>query len=213
MANEKIRVLLVDDHTIVRSGVQLMLETEEGIQVAGQAETAQQAMSMVREADFDVALVDIALPGKNGLELLKMLRAEKPKLAVLMLSTYSEEVYAVRAIKHGAAGYLTKNSATEVLVAAVRTAAAGGKYISAAVGEKLANLMHGQMVTSHETLSDRELEVLKLIAVGESLVSIADKLHLSPHTVTTYRTRILEKIGVSGNAKLAIYALEHGLLN
>jgi DNA-binding NarL/FixJ family response regulator len=122
-------------------------------------------------------------------------------------------VYAVRAIKHGAAGYLTKNSATEILVAAVRAAAAGGKYISAALGEKLANHMLGHPKSPHETLSDRELEVLKLIAKGESLTDIAKMLHLSPHTVTTYRTRILKKTGVNGNAKLAIYALENGLLN
>lgn len=203
----------MDDHAIVRNGVRLMLETEEDIQVAGQAETAQQAMLMIREMEFDVALVDIALPGKNGLELLKMLRAEMPKLAVLMLSTYSEEVYAVRAIKHGAAGYLTKNCATEILVAAVRAAADGGKYISAALGEKLANLLNGHMKSSHDALSDRELEVLKLIATGESLINIAKILHLSPHTVTTYRTRILKKTGVSGNAKLALYALENGLLS
>ena len=111
MANKLIRVLLVDDHAMVRNGVRLMLETENDIRVHGQAETAQQVLLLARENDFDVALVDIALPGKNGLELLKMLRAERPEIAVLMLSTYSEEVYAVRAIKHGAAGYLTKNSA------------------------------------------------------------------------------------------------------
>lgn len=213
MADKKIRVLLVDDHAMVRSGVRLMLETEPDIRVIAQAETAHQALLLARENDFDVALVDIALPGKNGLELLKMLRVEKPKLAVLMLSTYAEDVYAVRAIRHGAAGYLTKNSSTETLVAAVRTAAAGRKHISAGLGERLANLMLGNAVASHESLSDRELEVLKLIATGESLVNIGKTLHLSPSTVTTYRTRILEKTNAHGNAKLAIYALENGLLN
>ena len=169
-------------------------------------------MDVVGEHDFDVALVDIALPGKNGLELLKMLRAEKPKLAVLMLSAYAEQVYAVRALKHGAAGYLTKSSATETLIAAVRTAAAGRKHIGSGVGERLANLMLGSAVASHESLSARELEVLKLIAAGESLVDIGKTLHLSPSTVTTYRTRILEKTEASGNARLAIYASENGLL-
>ena len=212
MADKWIRVLLVDDHAMVRSGVRLMLEAVDDIRVTGQAEDAHQAMRLVRENDFDVALVDIALPGKNGLELLKMLRAEKPKLAVLMLSTYAEQVYAVRALKHGAAGYLTKNSATETLIAAVRTAAAGRKHIGSGVGERLANLMLGSAVASHESLSARELEVLKLIAAGESLVDIGKTLHLSPSTVTTYRTRILEKTEASGNARLAIYASENGLL-
>src|SRR5689334_8143870 len=125
MIDNNIKVLLVDDHSIVRNGVRLMVETANDIDVTGEAETAQEAMQLVREKDFDVALVDISLPGKNGLELLKFLRAEKPKLAVLMLSMYSEEAYALRAIKHGAVGYLTKDISADTLVAAVRKAAAG----------------------------------------------------------------------------------------
>jgi DNA-binding NarL/FixJ family response regulator len=159
-----------------------------------------------------VALVDIAMPGKNGLDLLKQIRSEKPKLAVLILSTYSEEVYAVRALKAGAAGYLTKESPASVLVAAVRKAAAGGKYVTPSLMEKLVGVIGGDGAATHEALSDRELEVLKLIAAGESLVKIAEKLHLSPNTVTTYRTRILEKMGMSNNAELTRYAMENGLL-
>jgi DNA-binding NarL/FixJ family response regulator len=212
MSNEKIRILLVDDHVIVRNGVRLMLSSEADIEVAGEAENAQDALRLVREQDFRVALVDIAMPGKNGLELLRLLRAEKPKMAVLMLSTYSEEVYAVRAIKLGAAGYLTKDSPAAALVAAVRKAAAGGKYLSPALSEKIADLLGGGRAATHEALSNRELEVLKMIAAGESLVNIAGVLHLSPNTVTTYRTRILEKMGMSSNAELTRYAVENGLL-
>lgn len=212
MANKTIRILLVDDHAIVRNGVKLMLSGEQDIAVEGEASNAQEAMQRVREQDFDVALVDIAMPGKNGLDLLRMLRAEKPKLAVLILSTYSEDVYAVRAFKQGAAGYLTKDSPADVLVAAIRKAASGGKYVTPSLMEKLAGLLGGEGGATHEQLSNRELEVLKLLAAGESLVKIGEKLHLSPNTVTTYRARILEKMGMSSNAELTRYAIENGLL-
>lgn len=205
-------VLLVDDHAIVRSGVRLMLSTAHDICIKGEAENAHDALQLVRDNDYDVALVDIALPGKNGLDLLKSLHAEKPRMAVLMLSTYTEEIYAVRALKLGAAGYLTKDSPAATLVQAVRKAAAGGKHVSPALTEKLAEMLGGGGTASHEALSNRELEVLKLIAKGESLVKIADSLHLSPNTVTTYRTRILSKMGLHNNAELARYALENGLL-
>lgn len=212
MANNKIRVLLVDDHAIVRNGVRLMLGEAGDISVEGEADTAQRALQLVREQDFDVALVDIAMPDKNGLDLLKLLRAEKPKLAVLILSTYMEDIYAMRAFKLGAAGYLTKDSPTNVLISAVRKAAAGGKHVSPALMEKLATMLGGGAVGSHDALSNRELEVMKMIAAGETLVKIAETLHLSPHTVTTYRARILEKMGMSSNAELTRYAIEHGLL-
>lgn len=213
MVNNKIKVLLVDDHAIVRNGVRLMLGEADDITVEGEADTAQSALQLLRERDFDVALVDIAMPDKNGLDLLRLLRAEKPKLAVLILSTYSEEIYAMRALKLGAAGYLTKDSPTGVLITAVRKAATGGKHVSPALMEKLASMLGGGSgVGSHDALSNRELEVLKLIAAGESLVKIAETLHLSPHTVTTYRARILEKMGLSSNAELTRYAIENGLL-
>ena len=212
MLNKKIRVLLVDDHVIVRTGVRLMLGDAEDIAVEGEAETAQQALQMVRDNDYDVALVDVGLPDRNGLDLLKSLKSEKPKLAVLILSTYSEEIYALRALKHGAAGYLTKDSPGSTLITAVRKAATGGKHVSPALMEKLASMIGGGAVGSHESLSNRELEVLKLIAAGESLVRIAETLHLSPHTVTTYRARILDKMGMRSNAELTRYAVENGLL-
>ena len=212
MRDKRIRVLLVDDHAIVRTGVRLMLSSEDDLCVEGEAGTADEALQLVSKQDFDVALVDIAMPGRNGLDLLRLLRNEKPKLAILMLSTYAEDIYAVRALKLGAAGYIAKDSSSSTLVNAVRKVAAGGKYVSPALVEKLATIVGGDSVSSHEALSNRELEVLKLIAAGESLVNIATKLHLSPHTVTTYRTRILRKMGLTSNAEMTRFAIENGLI-
>jgi DNA-binding NarL/FixJ family response regulator len=208
-----IRVLLVDDHTIARNGVRLMLGTADDVEVAAEAENGQQALELLRARQFDVALLDINLPGKSGLDLLRQFRSLQPSMAVLMLSTYSEDIYAVRALKQGAAGYLTKDVPTQVLVGAVRSAAAGGKYVSPATAEKLVTLLGGSGAGGNlEALSDRELEVFKRIAAGESLVQIGEKLHLSPNTVTTYRARILEKMGMSSNADITRYALEAGML-
>jgi DNA-binding NarL/FixJ family response regulator len=212
---KKIKVLLVDDHVIVRNGVKLMLGEADDISVEGEAGNAHEALQLVKAHEFDVALLDIAMPEKNGLDLLKQLRSEQPKLAVLMLSTYSEEIYAMRALKLGAAGYLTKDSPTAALINAVRKAAMGGKHVSPAMMEKLVSSIGGGgggAAASHEALSNRELEVLKMIASGASLVKIAETLHLSPHTVTTYRTRIMEKMGASSNAELTRYAIENGLI-
>ncbi|KAK49216.1 LuxR family transcriptional regulator [Caballeronia jiangsuensis] len=211
-AESVIRVLLVDDHAVVRNGVRLMLGTSDDIEVAGEAQTASDALLLARTQSFDVALVDVALPDRNGLELVRPLRAQQPTLAVLMLSIYAEEVYALRAIKHGAAGYLTKSVSAETLIAAVRKVHSGGKFITASLAERFAQHLGEALGPAHETLSDRELEVLKLIAGGESLANIATMLHLSPNTVTTYRARICQKIGLKSNAQLARYALEHGLL-
>lgn len=211
-AESAIRVLLVDDHAVVRNGVRLMLGTSDDIEVAGEAQTASDALLLARTQSFDVALVDVALPDRNGLELVRPLRAQQPTLAVLMLSIYAEEVYALRAIKHGAAGYLTKSVSAETLIAAVRKVHSGGKYITASLAERFAQHVGETLGPALETLSDRELEVLKLIAGGESLANIATTLHLSPNTVTTYRARICQKIGLKSNAQLARYALEHGLL-
>jgi len=210
--HEKIRVLIVDDHIIVRNGVRLMLSTADDIEVVGEAETAEAAMRLVQGERLDVALLDIALPDKSGLELLKAIRAVRPGLAVLMLSMYAEQVYAVRALKLGAAGYLTKNSPAGTIADAVRKAAAGGHHVSSTLTEKLASMISRGSEQGHETLSQRELEVLRLLAAGESLVRIADMLHLSPSTVTTYRSRILTKTGTRSNVELTRYALETGIL-
>ncbi|WP_241687805.1 response regulator transcription factor [Janthinobacterium sp. 17J80-10] len=207
-----IKVLLVDDHTVARNGVRLMLSEAHDIEVTSEAESAEEAARLVRTQAYDVALLDIALPGKNGLDLLKQLRMDKPKMAVLILSMYSEEVYAIRALKLGASGYLTKNNPSAPLIAAVRKVAAGGKYISPGLVDKLADMVDSESRMPHEILSDRELEILKLIASGESLVTIGLMLHLSPKTITTYRTRILEKMDLTSNADLARYARANDLL-
>jgi DNA-binding NarL/FixJ family response regulator len=211
-AESVIRVLLVDDHAVVRNGVRLMLGTSDDIEVAAEAQTAADALLLAKTQSFDVALVDVALPDRNGLELVKSLRTQQPALAVLMLSIYAEEVYALRAIKHGAAGYLTKSVSAETLIAAVRKVHSGGRFITPSLAERFAEHFGEALGPAHEALSDRELEVLKLIAGGESLAHIATTLHLSPNTVTTYRARICQKIGLKSNAQLARYALEHGLL-
>lgn len=211
MIKNPIRVLLVDDHAMVRKGLKLILDATDDILVVAKAESTSDALIKLKEQDYDVALVDIAMPGKNGLELLRLIRGLRPKLAVLMLSMYDEEVYAVRALKHGAAGYLTKNSQDVVLIEAIRKAAAGGKYISVKLADKLAGLIGGDGMLPHDALSDRELEVLKLIASGQSLVNIAVSLHLSPNTITTYRARILGKLQAKSNSDLTRYAIEHGL--
>ncbi len=212
MAAKTIRILLVDDHGMVRNGIRLMLANDPDLQITGEAETAQQAVVLAQSQPFDVALVDISLPDRSGLDLLKQLVETHPKLAVLIISMYSEEVYAVRALKHGGAGYLTKDSSAADMVAAIRKAADGGKVISAETAQKLAGMIGGAGMSAHEHLSDRELEVMKMIAAGESLVDIAERLHLSPSTVTTYRTRILEKMNMKNNAELTRYVFGNSLM-
>ncbi|MBN8447426.1 response regulator transcription factor [Accumulibacter sp.] len=213
MSGRKLQVLLVDDHAVVRGGLRLLLAETGDMEVGGEAESAEQAIHLVRQGEFDVALVDIGLPGKGGLDLLKQIRTERPKLAVLMLSMYAEEVYAVRALKAGASGYLTKNSPPATLLAAIRKVAGGGRHVSPALLEQLAVEVGQGRKSGSDALSDREVEVLRRIATGEGLNHIAEALHLSPKTVTTYRARIVEKTGLHSNAELARYALEKGLLN
>lgn len=212
MSPDKISILLVDDHGVVRNGIRLMLGTAHDIEVAGEAATAQDALQFLHEHAVDVVLVDINLPDQSGLDLIKRLRTLKPKIAAVVLTAYPEETYALRAFKHGAAGYLNKNSSTDVIIAAVRKAAAGGKYLTPETMERFAGMISGDKAGSHEALSDRELEVLKRLAEGLSLVRIAEQLHLSSSTVTTYRARVLEKMGMKSNAELTRYAIEHGLL-
>jgi DNA-binding NarL/FixJ family response regulator len=210
--HKPIRVLIVDDHTVARQGLRLMLSGADDIDIAAEAASGAEALQLLQQR-FDVALVDISLPDKNGLDVLKAAREQQPTLAVLIVSMYAEELYAVRALKHGAAGYLTKNSSPAELVAAVRKAAAGGKYVSAPLLQRLAGMLCHAAAGSHENLSDRELDIFKMIAGGDSLVQIAAALHLSPSTVTTYRARILDKLGMKSNADITRYAMEHGLLH
>ena len=209
-----IRVLIADDHAIVRQGLRQILAETKDMVVAGEAETAHEALKLVREAEWDVALLDISMPDKSGIDTLKLIRKEKPKLPVLMLSMHPEDHYAVRCLKAGASGYLTKQSAPVQLVSAIRQVAAGRKYISPAVAEELANSI-GQDVDqpAHSTLSDREYQTLRLIATGHSLSEIAATLSLSAKTVSVYRARLLEKLNLKNNADIAHYAVKNNLVD
>jgi DNA-binding NarL/FixJ family response regulator len=212
MENKPIRLLLVDDHMVVRNGIRLMLSNVEDIVVRGEADSAREALRLVQSQEFDVALVDIGLPDRSGIDLIRMLHDRSPGLAILVLSMYSEKIYAARAFKQGAAGYLDKHSNTAEMVAAIRKVAAGGKYVSPAMMETFAGMLGDGVEVSHAALSDRELEVLKLLASGHSLTKIGENLHLSPNTVSTYRARILKKMHMESNAELTRYALENNLL-
>ena len=191
----------------------MMINTADDIEVTGEAESAVEALSIMQQNSFDIALLDIELPDSSGLDLLKILRKKYPKLIILMLSIYLEEIYATRALKYGASGYLSKDCSIETLVTAIRKTAAGGRYVSPELTEALARSLSSKKISSHTDLSDRELEVLKQLASGSSLVDIAAKLHLSSNTVTTYRSRILAKLGLKGNAALTRYAIENKLIS
>jgi DNA-binding NarL/FixJ family response regulator len=208
-----IRVLIADDHAVVRRGVRQILEAEHDIELVGEASEYSEIRRRLKETQCDVLILDVQMPGKNGLEVVKNLRDEVPRLAVLMLSTYPEDQYAVRALKAGARGYITKTTAPERIVEAVRTVAAGRKFISPETAEALAATVSGERVESpHTTLSDREFQILKLIASGKKLADIAAALALSPKTVSVYRARILEKMALTSNAELTHYALKNALV-
>jgi DNA-binding NarL/FixJ family response regulator len=206
-----IRVLLADDHEIVRDGLKRILGAAGDVQVAGEAANGDQALALVRAQDYDVALLDMSMPGLSGIDLVKRLKAEKPKLKLLVLSMHGEPQYAARALKAGAAGYLTKDSAAEQLVGAIRKVAAGGVLVSEAAAAGLLAASTGEG-PPHSRLSDREFEVFKQLAGGASPTEIARRLHLSVKTVSTHKTRIQEKLGLASTAELVRYALEHQLL-
>jgi DNA-binding NarL/FixJ family response regulator len=206
-----IRVLLADDHQIVRDGLRRILDAHPEFEVAGEAPGGDEALALVRAQDYDVAVLDMSMPGLSGLDLVKRLKAEKPRLKILVLSMHGEQQYAARALKAGAAGYLNKDSAAEQLVGALRKIAAGGVHVSdtAAAGLIFARSEAG---APHERLSDREFEVFKQLAGGASPTGIARQLNVSVKTVSTHKARILDKLGLSGTAELVRYALEHKLL-
>lgn len=209
-----IRILIADDHTLVREGLKQILASAGDVVVAAEAVDGDQALARVRSEEFDLALLDLSMPGLSGIELIKRLKLEKPRLRILVLSMHGEQQYAVRAYKAGASGYLTKDSASAQLVAAIRKIAAGGVYISPAAAEQLAlGAMPGGSALPHNALSNREFEVLRLIVAGGSLTDIAQSLHLSVKTVSTHKTRILQKLNLSSTADLVRYALEHQLLD
>ena len=209
-----IRVLLADDHAIVRAGLKEILSDTGDITVAAEAATGQEVIARVRGTDLDVAVLDLSMPGRGGIELIKQVKDEKPKLRILVLTMHSEEQYAVRALKAGASGFLTKEAAAEQLVAAIRRIAAGGAWVSPETAERL---VHAAATRSdaapHTLLSDREFQVLRLIAGGSAVGEIARRLSLSVKTVSTHKTRILQKMGLSNQAELIRYALEHKLLD
>jgi two-component system invasion response regulator UvrY len=209
-----IRVLIVDDHAIVRRGLRALLSDEFRGAAFGEASDARQALDQLRQKEWDVALLDITLlPGKGGLDLLKELKAQWPKLPVLVLSAHPEDQFAVRALKAGAGGYMTKESAPEELPKAIRKILAGGQYVSSTLAEKLALGVRTDLTrTPHETLSDREYEVMSRIGSGKTVTEIAKELTLSVKTISTYRARVLEKLGVKNSAEIVQYAIRNGLV-
>jgi len=208
-----IRVLLCDDHRIVREGLKQILADTADIEVAGEAADGPAVLASARALAIDLVLLDIAMPVRDGLDVLKALKDEFPRLAVLMLSTYPEKQYAARCLKLGAAGYLNTGADPDELAAAIRKAADGGIYVSPALAETLAaQLAFKAQGAPHEALSQREFQVFQLIAGGESVGSIAERLKLSPNTVSTYRARILEKTGTHNDVGIAMYAVKHGLM-
>ncbi len=209
-----IRILIVDDHAIVRRGLRELLSDEFRGAAFGEAATAQQALEQVWKKEWDVALLDITLPGKSGLDLLKELKAARPKLPVLVLSVHPEDQFAVRVLKAGAEGYMTKESAPEELVNAIRKILAGGRYVSPTLAEKLALSVRKDFTRPpHETLSDREYEIMCRIASGRTVTEIAGDLSLSVKTISTYRARILEKLGVRNSTEITRYAIRNGLVS
>ena len=208
-----IKILIADDHRIVREGLkQILAETPDMI-VADEANNAQEVLKKIWDNDYDVLLLDISMPGRSGLDILKQLKSDRPKLSVLVLSMYSEEQYALRALRAGASGYMTKESAPDELIEAIRKVSTGRKYISPTVAEKLAfSLESGDEKPPQETLSDREFQVMCMIASGKTIKAIADELSLSVKTVSTYRARILEKMRMKNNAELTHYAIQNKLV-
>ncbi len=210
--SKPIRVLIADDHAIVRQGLRQILSDTPDLTVAGEAENGVQAVQMVRSGEWDVVLMDVSMPDRNGIDALKLIKKEFPRLPVLILSMYPEEQYAIRALKAGAAGYLTKQSAPDLLVTAIRQVASGKKYVSPSLAEELANAIGEDTERpAHEKLSDREYQTLCMIASGKTPTEIAEALNLSVKTVSVYRARLLEKMHLRNNAELTHYGLKHGL--
>jgi DNA-binding NarL/FixJ family response regulator len=206
------KFLIADDHAIVRRGLGQILREEFPSAVVTEVTNSNEALDQSRKQVWDVILLDISMPGRNGIETLKQMRAEGIKAPILMLSMHSEEQYAVRVLKAGASGFLNKESATEELLLAVHKVLSGRKYITSSVAEKLAESVGGDSNKSpHELLSDREMQVLQLIASGKTVSEIGEELSLSVNTISTYRTRILEKLGLNNNAEMTRYAIDNGL--
>jgi len=209
-----IRLLIIDDHAIVRHGLRQVVADCADIKVAAEAGSSQDAIRLLRECSIDMVLLDISLPDKNGIETLKQIKRDKPALPVIMLSMHAEDEFGVRALKAGASGYVNKKSAHEQLVAAIRQVAAGRRYISPELAEELArSLGDTSDKKPHELLSDREFDTLRMLAGGKRLSEIAETLSISAKTVSVYRARLLEKTGLKNNAEIAQYAIKNGLID
>jgi DNA-binding NarL/FixJ family response regulator len=208
-----IKLIIIDDHKIVRSGLKQILSEEPDIEVIGEGQNAQEAMEHLKNPEVDVMLLDISMPGKTGLEILIEAKRIRPKLPVLILSMHPEEQFATRTLRAGASGYLTKESAPEELVTAIKKVYNGGKYVSRGVAEVLAFDLEGRgREIPHENLSDREFQVLCKLASGRTVKEVAEELYLSVKTISTYRTRILEKMDMRTNAELTYYAIQNHLV-
>lgn len=209
-----IRILVADDHAVVRQGVKQILAEVNDMAVKDEAQNGSETMEKVLHNDYDVVLLDISMPGRSGLEILEDIKNQRPKLAVLILSMHPEEQYAVRALRAGASGYLTKASAPQELIGAIRKVAGGGKYVTSSLAEKLADEMEIDTEKQpHERLSNREHQVMLMLASGKSVSDIADELCLSVKTISTYRTRIMDKMAMKKNAELTLYAVHNKLIN
>ena len=208
-----IRVFIADDHAIVREGLKQILSETSDMVVASEAADSQEVLDKVLQESCDVVLLDIAMPGRGGMDTLVQIKRERPDLPVLMLSMYPEEQYAMRALRAGASGYLTKGSAPEELIEAIRKVSQGGKYVTSSLAETLASYLEkGIQKTVHEMLSDREYQVMLMIASGKTVKEIADELSLSVKTISTNRTRMLNKMGMKTNAEITYYAIKEGLI-
>jgi two-component system, NarL family, invasion response regulator UvrY len=209
-----INVVVIDDHAVVREGLKRIISENPGMAVSGEAGDGYEAMKVVKTNPCDVVLLDITMPNRNGLDVLKQIHAESPRLPVLVLSMHAEDQYAIRVLRAGAAGYLTKESAPAKLVQAIRKVVRGGKYVSQTLAEKLVFDLDTDMdKVPHETLSDREFQVLCMIASGKTVGDIAEELALSVKTISTYRVRILEKLQMKNNAEITRYAIKQGLVD
>jgi len=209
-----VKILLVDDHSLVRAGLRRLLRDDIAQAAIGEAESSSEALDLVRKEPWDIVVLDVSLPGRSGLETVKDIHALTPGLPILVMTMHDEDQYAVRAFRAGAAGYITKGSSPADLVAAVRKVAEGGKYVSPSAGEALAKSLHSRSeAAGHAALSDRELQVLRMLGGGKTVTEIATELSLSAKTISTYRTRILEKLGMRTTAQLVHYCVAANLLN
>lgn len=210
--SKKLKVLIVDDHTLFRKGLKEILLDIPYIKECKEAKSGYEAIDILSKESFDIVFLDIAMPDMNGIETLKKIKTEHPETKILMLSMYPEEQYAVRTLKIGASGYLTKSADPEELVKAIDKIMEGGKYVPKAFSEKLLNYINMEEIPSHEKLSEREFQVFLMIAKGKTLIEISKELSISIKTVSTYRARILEKLGLQNNAEIINYAIKHGLI-